>query len=173
MTAATVIIAESNGAGESVTTVTGTHMGNSDTPNMNSVDYPITPGLNSFEKWQRFSVTANPSGNIIRNLKVWCSAVLTGSDVHKTNAREAAYDGAQTYAQPSATDRSATYDYTQTMPVVEPSGELTGNLGIGGSLSGTITSTGYSDYMIMQIQTNVATTSGKTVTMYYQYDEVA
>lgn len=175
MAAATVSIAESNGTTPDVTAaITSTHMGTTDTVNMTAgTANAITAGSNSMEKWQRFNVSANASSNTIKNLKVWASAVLTGSDVHKTNARTAGYEGAQTFDTvngPLTTDRSGTYDYSQTMPTSEPG---TANVGIGGSLTGEITTTGYSDYMVMQIQTNSGTTAGKTVTMYYQYDEYA
>jgi hypothetical protein len=106
----------------------------------------------------------------IKNLKVWASAGLGTGCTHKTNARESSYDGAQTFAQPSATDRSATYDYTQTMPTTTPTGA---NLGINGSLTGELTATGKSDYLVMQIQTTGSAVAGTSVTMNYQYDEIA
>jgi hypothetical protein len=56
------------------------------------------------------------------------------------------------------------------MPTSEPSGA---NLGIGGSLSGQLTATGNSDYLVHQIQTDSGDVAGSTSTMNYQYDETA
>jgi hypothetical protein len=174
MAAATVSIAESNGTTPTVTaSITNSNMGSTDAVNLNATTYPITAGTNSFEKWQRFDVTNMGTSSAIQNLKVWSSAALSAYCTHKTNCRTAGYEGAQTYDTtngPLATDRSATYDYTQTMPTSTPA---TANLGIAGSLTGQLTSTGFSDYMIMQIQTTGSATAGTTVTMNYQYDEVA
>jgi len=169
--AATVEICESNGAGEAIThNITNSNKGSVDTPNLVAADYPVVPGENSFEKWQRIHVTAMGGSSKIDNLKIWRVTALGGSAVHKTNARESAYDGAQTYAQPSASDRSGTYDYTEAMPTTEPSGA---NLGIGGALAGELTGVGYSDYLVHQIQTDGADVAGATTTMHYQYDETA
>jgi hypothetical protein len=169
--AATVSIAESNGATPTVTaSITNANMGSTDAVNLVAATYPITAGTNSYEKWHRFNVTAMGGSTSIQNLKVWASAALSANCTHKCNLRETSYDGAQTYNTASATDRSATYDYTQTMPITTPSGA---NLGIAGTLAGTLTATGYSDYMVMQIQTTGAAVAGATVTMNYQYDEIA
>ena len=46
-------------------------------------------------------------------------------------------------------------------------------VGIGGSLSGSLTATGSSDYIVHQIQTTGSATAGSTSTMNYQYDETA
>ena len=173
MALATVSIAESNSTTPTVTAaITNSNMGSSDTVNMTiSTSTAITAGNNSFEKWQRFNVSAMGDSTSIKNLKVWASAALNTYATHKTNTRETAYAGAQTFDTvnaPLATDRSATYGYTQTMPVLEPT---TASLGIGGSLTGERTTTGYSDYLVMQIQTTSYATAGKTITMNYQYDE--
>jgi hypothetical protein len=169
--AATVEICESNGAGETIThNITNANMGSTDSVNLNAVTYPITPGANSFEKWQRIHVTNMGGSSKIDNLKVWRTGALGANCTHKTNARETVYGGAQTYAQPSATDRSATYGYTQTMPTSTPTGA---NLGIAGSLSGSLTVVGYSDYLVDQLQTTPSATAGSTTTKNYQYDETA
>lgn len=175
MTLATVTIAESNGTTPTVTaSITNTNMGSSDTVNMTiSTSTAITAGTNSFEKWQRFNVSSMGTATAIKNLKVWASAALATGATHKTNARTTSYGGAQTFntgTGPLATDRSATYGYTQEMPTSEPA---SANLGISGALDGELTSTGYSDYLVMQIQTTGAAVAGKSITMNYQYDEYA
>ncbi len=168
--AATVSIAESNGAGETVTaSITNTNMGSTDAVNLNATTYPITPNTRSYAKYQRFNVTAMGGASSIGNLKVWRTGSLGtgGTHSHVTNARETSYAGAATYATPVNTSIAAA---SQAMPTSEPTGA---NLGIGGSLSGTLTATGYSDYCIHQIVTDSSATAGSTSTMNYQYDEVA
>ena len=166
--AATVEIDESNGAGETVTHgISNSNMGSSDSANLDATANPVTPGNNTFEKWQRFHVTNMGGSSSIDNLKVWRVGALGGSAVHKTNARESSYGGAQSYAQPVATDSSIA---TQAMPTSEPTGA---NLGIGGSLSGALTDVGYSDYLIHQIQTDSGDVAGSSSVLHFQYDEVA
>lgn len=168
--AATVTIAESNGAGETVTaSITNTNMGSNDSVNLNAVIYPLTPNTRSYAKYQRFNVTAMGGASSIGNLKVWRTGALGtgGTHAHVTNARETSYGGAATYAQPVNT---AIAGVDQTMPTSEPTGA---NLGIGGSLSGTLTATGYSDYLIHQLIIDASATAGSTSTMNYQYDETA
>lgn len=166
--AATVEICESNGAGETVThDIANSNMGNVDSAALDPVANPVTPGNNTYEKWQRIHVTAMGGSSAIDNLKVWRTGALGGAAVHVTNARETSYGGAASYATPTA---STSTPATQTMPTSEPSGA---NLGVGGSLSGQLTAAGYSDYLVHQIQTNAGDTAGATTTMNYQYDETA
>lgn len=169
--AATVEICESNGAGETVThNITNTNWGSTDSANLNAVSNPITPGSNSYEKWQRLHVTAMGGSSRIDNVKRWRTGSLAANSTHVTNARTSSYGGAQSYAQPSASDRSATYGYTQSVVTSTPG---SANVGIAGSLSGSLTGTGYSDYSIEQIQTNVSALVGTTVTDNWSYDETA
>lgn len=166
--AATVEIDESNGAGETVTHgISNTNMGSVDSANLDPVANPVAPGANTYEKWQKIHVTAMGGSSKIDNLKIWRTGALGGSAVHLTNARTSSYGGAPTYATPTA---SASSVATQTMPTSAPG---SANLGIGGSLTGSLTATGSSDYLVHQIQTNVADTAGSTSTMNYQYDETA
>ena len=126
MAAATVEIDESNGTTPTIThNITNSNMGSTEAVNLDPVAYPITPGNNSFEKWQRIHVSNIGTSSKIDNLKVWRTTALGANATHKTNAREASYDGAQVFDTvngPLATDRSATYHYTQTMPTSVPSG---------------------------------------------------
>ena len=166
--AATVEIDESNTAGETVTNnITNTNMGSTDAVNLDPVAYPVVPGENTYEKWQKMDVTAMGGSSKIDNLKVWRTSALGGSAVHVTNARETSYGGADTFATPVATDSSQA---TETMPTSEPSGA---NLGIGGSLTGELLTTGSSDYLVHQIQTDAGDVAGSTSTMNFQYDETA
>lgn len=166
--AATIQINEYNGAGETKeANITNTNMGDTDAPNLDPVAYPVVPGENTYEKWQKLEVTAMGGSSAIDNLKIWRTGALGGSATHLTNARETSYGGAETYAQPVKTASTVA---TQTMPTTEPSGA---NLGIAGSLTGQLTAAGESDYLVHQIQTNSGDTAGSTSTMNYQYDETA
>jgi hypothetical protein len=164
---ATVQVAEYNGAEQTKTAnITNSNMGDSDSANMTAANYPITPGENSYEKWQKIEVTNMGGSSKVKNLKIWYSGTLGGSASFKSNVRVADYGGAESYAQPVKTDSSVA---DQTMPSSEPA---TPNLGIGGSLTGEMTVPGLSDYLVMQIQTDAEDTAGATVTMHYKYTEI-
>jgi len=166
--AATVQINEFNDVGEDKTAnITNSNMGSVDDPNLVAADNPVIPGENTFEKWQKIEVTAMGGSSKIDNLKIWRTTALGGSAVHKTNARTAAYGGAETYAQPTV---SASSIATEAMPESEPG---SANLGIGGALAGELTAAGSSDYLVHQIQTDVGDVVGASCTMHYQYDETA
>lgn len=167
--AATVEIDEGNGASAGTLThsITNTNMGSVDAINLDPVANPVTPGNNTFEKYQKIHVTAMGGSSQINNLKVWRTGALGGAATHLTNARTATYGGAAAGATPVATASSVA---TQTMPTSVPG---TANLGIGGALAGALVGVGSSDFLVHQIQTNAADVAGSTSTMNYQYDETA
>ena len=113
-----------------------------------------------------FNVSDMNGSSEIANLKVWRTGALGGLATHKTNARTADYGGAETYAEPVKTASTVA---DQTMPTSAPA---SANLGIGGALAGALTAEGYSDYLVHQIQTNVADVQEVKV-LNFQYDEVA
>lgn len=174
--AATVSIAESNTSSETVTaSVTNLNIGSSDTVNLTPATYPMPGTGRSYQKWVRFNVSANGDSNTIDNLKVWIS---TGSNpqsnvTFRTNAAESGtYAGAETFDTtngPQNTDEETALNYDNDMPTSEPTGP---NVGIGGSLSGSITTTGYSDYIIIQ-GVAASATVGDSVTFTFAYDETA
>jgi len=164
--AATFELSESNGSGETVTDgISNLNYGSTDAPNIVPADHPIRAGENSYEKWVRCHFTG--TFNKIENIKIWKSAgdYVTGETI-KTNLTTSGYSAA-TYSTP--TDSTSTVA-TNDMPTSEPSGP---NLGIGGSLSGSLTSAGYSDYWVSQLQTTTSTPPGdvNTKTFTIQYDE--
>ena len=167
--AATVEIDERNGApaGTLTHSITNTNMGSAEEVNTDPVANPVVAGSNTYEKWQQIHVTAMGGSSAIDNLQIWRTGALGGAAVHVTNARTSSYGGAETYATPIVTNSTLA---TQTMPSSDPAAA---NLGIAGSLTGQLTATGSSDYLIHQIQTNVADVAGSTSTMNYQYDETA
>lgn len=168
MAAATIEICESNGVGETVShNITNSNMGNTDAADLNPVTYPVTPGDRTYAKYQRIHVTDIGTSSAISNLKIWRTGALGGSATHVTNAGTGANYSPLSYATPVKT---AISDVDNAMPTSVPA---SANLGIGGSLSGSLVAAGYSDYLIHQIATNVADVVGSTSTMSYQYDEIA
>lgn len=152
--------------GEFTHNIGDTDMGSTDAANLDPVANPVIAGDNTFEKYQKLHVTAMGGSSLIDNLKIWRSGALGGSATHVTNARETSYDRKE-YVAP--TDANSTVA-TQTMPTSEPSGA---NLGINGSLSGSLAAAGYSDFLVHQIQTDAGDVAGSTSTLNYQYDETA
>jgi hypothetical protein len=169
--AATIEISESNGASPTVTaSITNTNMGSTDAVNLDPATYPITAGANSYEKWQRFHVNSMGGSSKIQTLKVWASAALASAATLFCSATFTSYNPATPYHTPVATASNSTpYIMMQTTPA-------TNNLGIGGVLGAATflcAATPYSDYLVMQIQTTVSAVAGTTITINYQYDEVA
>ncbi len=165
---ATVEIDEVNGAGATLShNITNSNMGSVDAVNLDADANPVVAGDNTYEKYQKIHVTAMGGSTKIDNLKVWRTGALGGAATHKTNARTTSYGGAASYATPVNTASGVA---TQTMPTSEPA---SANLGIGGSLSGSLTATGSSDYLVHQIQTNAADVAGSSSTFNYQWDETA
>ena len=163
---ATFELSESNGAGETVTDgITNLNYGSADQPNLDPATYPITAGQNSYEKWVRCHFTG--TFNKIDNIRIWMSSgtYVTGETI-KTNLTTSGYTAAS-YSQPTQNTSTVA---TNNMPTSEPS---SANLGIGGSLSGSLTSEGYSDYWVSQLQTTTSTPPGdvNTKTFTIKYDE--
>lgn len=166
--AATVEIDEANGVGETLTHgISNSNMGSTDAANLNPTDYPITPGNRSYAKYQKLHVSNMGGSSKIDTLKVWRTGALGGSATHVTNARTTSYGGAISYATPAT---SAISGVDQTMPTSEPGGA---NFGIGGSLAGSLTGAGSSDYFVHQIVTDAGDTAGASTTLSVQYSEIA
>ena len=170
--AATVEISESNTVSETVTNgITNVNFGSADAPNLNNVANPIVAGGNSYEKWLRFHLIALAGSNQVDNFKVWISDLGLGlkqGESFKTSLKS------QQYVAPSFQTPVNTVSVVavEDMPLSEPT--IGNNVGIGGSLMGTIDSDDqYSDYFVIQLQTTAQTPSGnlnqKVIT--FQYDE--
>lgn len=172
--AATVTISETNTASATVTpSVSTLNAGSADMADLYPGAFPIAPATNSYEKWFRLNWSAGEATRI-SNLKVWCDTeydAVEGVRIYTNAATAPTYAGAQTYpaAGPSRTDRSATYDYTNYLGTSEPA---SANLGIGGDPAGALTATGYSDYLIFQVQVAAGTAaSDQVVAVTIQWDE--
>ena len=165
--AATGVLDEYNGVGETETPdVNHCNFGSDDSANLVVATYPITVNTNSFEKW--WKMTFLGTFNSVDNLKVWkVSGVYFTEETIDTNARETSYGGAETYVQPTQTTSTVA---TEVLPTTEPSGA---NLGIGGTLGGSLGAPGDSDYLVMQLQTtsNTEVGDGNQKVFRFQWDE--
>ena len=161
---ATIRVNEFNTADETATNgISNSNYGSTDDANLTAADNAISPGNNSYEKWQKLEVTDMDGASKVDQLKVWRSTgTPTDDDSHVTNARETDYGGAETFATPTADTSTVA---TQTMPSSEPTDA---NLGIGGSLTGELEEAGESDYHVHQLQVDSATTAGASMQITYQ-----
>lgn len=115
----------------------------------------------SYEVWLRAHFTG--TFNKIDNLQFWMSTNFspsTGLTVYWKG------NNAGSYATPVNTDSSVA---TATVPTSDPG---TANVSIGTSLSGNLTSAGYSDYIVLQLDVATTAASGDTslATFTLQYD---
>ncbi len=150
--------AQTNGAGSGTTTdLTGGdnnlfNYKNTDSAGTTGYDtYPIVAGTNSYEVWLRGHWTGD--FNKIDNLKFWMSQDFspnTGLTIKWKG------NGVTTYSQP--TNETSTIA-TSAIPTSAPD---TANVSIGGSLTGALTTEGYSDYIVSQLQTTVQAQPGDT-----------
>jgi len=122
--------------------------------------YPITAGNNSYEVWLKGHFTG--SFNKVQNAKFWNSAGGPDSGV------SIKWDGVTTaYVTPVT---GASTIATADVPTASPG---SANVSFEGSLAGSITAAGFSDYIIMQMQTTTAAAAGDTSTYTFTltYDE--
>ena len=164
--AATVQINEYNTVSETETTgVSNWNYGATDAANLTPASYPIRVTEHSFTKYWKLNVTNMGGSNKIDNIQIWKSAGAYGTDEGiQCSLRTSGY------SQPAFATPTQTVYTDQTMPVADPT---TANLGIGGSLSGSITVAGMSDRMKSQLQTGAGTPVGNVAqkTFTIQYDE--
>lgn len=121
---------------------------------------PITAGNRSYEIWLRAKFEG--SFNQIQNLQFYKSAGTYGTGI------SIKWDGDTTgYATPVS---SASSIATADVPTADPG---TANVSIGGELTGALTASGYSNYVVLQLGTTTATSAGDTnaYTFVLQYDE--
>lgn len=153
--AAIVAIAETNGPSASaVETVdpNNLNMGSVDGAELDPSSAPIVAEADShsFEKWLRMRVSDLGGSTIVDNLKAWLSNLGGGFKVGESmssNLRVADYVQAE-YPTGGPVNTNSTVA-TETTPTEEPQGP---NVGIGGSLSGEITTApGYSDWIVFQL----------------------
>lgn len=121
--------------------------------------FPIIRGTNSYELFLR----AHFSGSFttVRDIRFWQSTAFspaTGLTVKWSGTQ-------QIYLQPSAVTSSIA---TSSIPTSDPG---TANVSIGGNLSGSLVAAGFTDHIVLQLQTTTAAppgiTSAETVTLTY------
>jgi hypothetical protein len=157
---------ESNGAGQVITDgISNVNFGSNDSPNLNTITYPITRGQNSFSKYIRAKFTG--TWTTISNMLFWRSDVLG----YKTGETLKASANA-TYGTPSQT---STGDSNIPLNVSgDPALAINSAEGAATIVYGASGVSGYSGYIRLQEQSTGSTPAGagfqKTLT--FQYDEV-
>ena len=152
---------------------TNLNLGSVNTKDLAPSTYPITAGTYSYSKWIKGMWTG--SFTRIDNIQFWMSASGTGyvtGETLKCNATTASYGGTSTYATPTT---SADAQASIAMPTADPAAA---NIGIGGSLTGSIVTSAAgsntSDFIVIQASITSSAVAGsvqqKTFTL--QYDEV-
>ena len=160
---ATFAWSETYGTGSgTVGTPTNLNFGSTSAIDLTPSTYPITAGTNSYEKWVRGGFSG--AFTRIDNIQFWKSAgaYVTAEAVKWLGAANTAYTA-------STTDTSSIA--TVAVPTADPA---TANVSIGGNLTGSLTATGFTDYVVMQAQIGATASAGavnqKTFTL--QFDEV-
>jgi hypothetical protein len=122
--------------------------------------YPITAGNNSYDVWLKGHYTG--TFNQIQNAKFYKSAgaLGTGETINFVGHITA-------YHIPTTADSSYA---SAAVPTSTPG---SANVSFGGDLAGSITGAGYSDFIILQLQTTTAAEAGDTNTFTFTltYDE--
>lgn len=123
---------------------------------------PITAGNNSYEVWIRAHFTG--TFNQVDNLQFWMSTNFSPSTGLTVKWKG---NNQTSYVTPVTTTSSVA---TSNVPTSDPG---TANVSIGGSLSGNLTAAGYSDYIVLQLQTTTSAAAGDTSLAVFtlQYDE--
>ena len=148
-------VIESNTAAETLSEASTLNFGSVDAVDLVPSSYPIIAGNNSYEKWIRLQII-DPKGAEIDNVKCWLhQGALKAGEALKSNLILTGYSAASfPGGGPVATESTIA---VVNIPVDEPPGP---NVGIGGQLSGSLTIAGYTDYIVLQLQTQAAIQSG-------------
>jgi hypothetical protein len=112
--------------------------------------YPVPAGSNSFEVWLQGHFTG--VFNSIYDLRFWMSTEFSPNTglIVKTNSQQ------QLYCQPTTATSSIA---TSAIGTSDPGAA---NVSVGGSLTSSLTTSGYTDYIVMQLQTTTAAPAGDT-----------
>lgn len=146
--------AEMNGS--CITTILGvsgnlTDFKSIDTPGIaDTAGNPITAGNNSFEKWLRGHFTGTFA--TIRDVRFWNSIPFSPA-----TGLTLKFKGDQAICLPPFSGSSSIA--TSSMPIADPG---TANVSIAGSFTSSLAAAGYTDFIVMQLQTTVAAPGGYT-----------
>ena len=168
---AVVEIDESNGAVEVVTHgITHSNYGNVDSVHLTASAQPLTAGDNSFEKAQRWHVTALGGAVVVRAFRFWASPpAANGTHNFNGSTVQATYDAANHKRTSYAVPSTAATRTPEAVPTAPPG---SANIGVAGVLTGELTAPGTTDYLYSQIRTTTAAITGTLMTASYRYEEV-
>jgi hypothetical protein len=148
---------------------TNLNLGSTNAADLAPSTYPITAGTYSYSKW----IKGHWSGSFTRieNLQFWMSSSGTGyvpGEHLLCSATTSDYAGTDTYVTPT---NSADAQAANAMPEADPGAA---NIGIGGSLTGSLEATGDSDFIVIQASIESSADAGVTQQKEFrlQYDEV-
>jgi hypothetical protein len=169
--AATVTVYEANTGSETKTnSVSNLNFGSTDATGLTPATYPISfsnPGtFYSYEKY--FGLYISGTYNKVDNLQWWMATTpSTGVSLYSSNTANTVF---------AAPVMTASSKATNACPTADPGGAASGNIGIGGSFSGSsvTNATTYSNYVCAQLRVNGATASAGDMTQLtfsFQYDE--
>jgi len=147
-------------AASTTATPTSFNLGSTNAANLSPSTYPISAGSYSYEKWIKGRFTG--SFTSVDNLIFWKSDgdYVTGETMKYTGQ-------ATTFATPINT---VSTNATTAVPITEPA---TANVSIGESLTGSLTATGDSDFIVLQASVTSYASSGASnqKTFSFSYDE--
>jgi hypothetical protein len=146
---------QSTGAGNTVSTLgsSGNLFNWKSIDDATAADYnshPITAGQDSFEVFLRAHMIG--TFNRVSGFRFWLSTPFspaTGLQIMFTGTQ-------QIYLQPASGTSSLA---TSSIPTADPGST---NVSIGGNLSGSLVASGYSDYIVTQLQTTTLAAAGDT-----------
>lgn len=169
--AAVVELDESNGGTETVTHAVATlAMGTIDATGMTpgATGARQTAGSNGMAKMLRVHMTGLGGGLGIANVRVYCDPTVAGWSLFaNAHTVQATYDAKKltAYLAPSVN----TADVPNALPVSDPG---TPNLGIAGSLSGTLAAVGSTDYLRLQLRAGAGVVASFSSPCFFAYDDV-
>lgn len=148
---------------------TNLNLGSDNSADLAPSTYPITAGTYSYSKWVKG--WWGGSFTRIENLQFWMSSSGTGyvtGEKIRCSATTSSYAGTTTYTTPT-TSLDAQVD--NVIPTADPGAA---NIGFTGALTASLTSTGSSDFIVIQASITTAASAGATQTKQFrlQYDEV-
>ena len=162
--AATVQISESNTGGETVTdNISTSHYGTADGANIAAATTePITPGNNSFEKYQRLKWQSG-SAVQIDTVRIHKSTGTTPANTNHYGSQNVTTPSNETFAAPVATASSKA---DTELPTSDPAVA---------TISATLTASGqYSGYWVHQVQPNGSAVDGdQTTVITWSWREIA
>lgn len=171
--AAILEIDESNGLVETITHgISSALYGSIDAPNLSPavMANAVAASTNSYEKWWRWHLTDLGGASAVGNFRIWASGSPATGGTHyycgSTDPATYATTKQTAYSAPAQTTTRATVAF----PTSDPEAAA---IGVGGSLTTTLTAAGYTDYLVSQIRLSTGATAGATFSLTYGYDELA